>query len=138
MSKVTKWAVETAKDGMSAAIRTKMAQWDKAHPAKARQLSRSEIAAIAVSDPAWQKHVIARAKRGCGDVDIRDSDFEAQSPLVAAALKKNADVDAARDKLRQETEGELCERRDQIIRSAIIGDCDSVDLLAAVNVFCKR
>ena len=138
MAKVSKWAVETAKESMSDTIRLKMAQWDKAHPAKARQFSRSELAEIAVKDPEWQKHVITRARRGCGDVDIRDSDFETQSPLVAAAVKKNNAVDAARDKMRNAVENELCERRDEIIRTAIIGDCDSSDLLTNVNNFCKR
>lgn len=137
MSKVTKWAVETAKETMNATIRVKMAKWDKAHPPKARAFSRAEVAAIAVSDPAWQKTVIARAKRGYADVDIRDSDFEAASPLVEAALKKNRLVDATRDEMREQVSAVLCERRDEITRTAIIANCETADLLKAVNEFCK-
>lgn len=137
MAKVTKWAVETANDTMNATIRVKMSKWDKLHPSKARAFSRAEIAEIAVSDPAWQKHVIARAKRGCRDVDIRDSDFEAASPSVAAALKKNRLVDTARDEMREQVNAVLCEKRDQIVREAIIGNCETADLLKEVNAFCK-
>lgn len=138
MSKVTKWAVETAKESMNDTIRLKMANWDKVNPAKARGLNRREMAEIAVEDPAWKKHVIERARRGHYDVDIRDSDFEACSPLVAAAVKKNEAIDATRNKARAAYEGDLLNLRDEICRSAIIGDMESVDLLKAVNAFCKR
>lgn len=137
MTKVTKWAVETAKEAMNATIRVKMAKWDKAHPCKAVPFSHAQIAEIAVSDPAWQKVVIARAKRGYGDVDIHDSDFEANSPHVAAALKKNRLVDTARDEMRAKVNDVLCEKRDGIIRAAIIGNCETADLLKEVNEFCK-
>ena len=137
MAKVTKWAVETAKEAMDDAIRVKMAKWDKEHPSKARELSRVELAEIAVNDPAWLRHVIARAKRGCGEVDIRTSDFETHSPQVVAALKKNDAVDTARNKLREAFNSALCEKRDQITRAAIIGDCEANELLLAVNEFCK-
>lgn len=138
MSKVTKWAVETAKESMNETIRLKMANWDKANPAKARDLNRRDMAEIAVDDPAWKKHVIERARRGHCDVDIRDSDFESQSPLVAAAIKKNGVVDAARNKAREEFNAALCTKRDQITRKAIIGDCEATELLREVNEFCKR
>ena len=137
MSKVTKWAVETAKEAMNGAIRVKMAKWDKANPTKAREFSRQALAEIAVSDPAWQRHVITRAKRGYSDIDIRDSDFESNSPLVADAIKKNCAVDATRNKARAEVNAALCEKRDKIIRAAIIGDCDGAELLKQVNEFCK-
>ena len=137
MAKVTKWAVETAKEAMNATIRVKMAKWDKAHPSKARAFSRAELAEIAVSDPSWQRTVITRAKRGCADVDIRDSGFEANSPLVASALKKHRLVDTARDEMRAQVNDVLCVKRDQIIRAAIIGNCETADLLKEVNEFCK-
>lgn len=138
MSKVTKWAVETATCAMNDSIRVKMSKWDKANPCKAREFSRQALAEIAVTDPAWQRHVIARAKRGCADVDIRDSDFEATSPMVAAVIKKNNEVDAARNKAREEVNAALCVKRDQITRKAIIGDCEATELLREVNEFCKR
>ena len=138
MSKVTKWAVETATIAMNDAIRVRMTKWGKANPCKAREFSRQALAEIAVSDPVWQRHVIARAKRGYGDVDIRDSDFEANSPLVAAAIKKNNEVDAVRNKAREEANSALCMKRDQITRKAIIGDCEATELLREVNEFCKR
>jgi hypothetical protein len=137
MSKVTKWAVETAKEAMNGAIRVKMAKWDKANPPKAREFSRQTLAEIAVSDPAWQRQVITRAKRGYSDIDIRDSDFESNSPLVADAIKKNRAVDATRNKAREEVHTALCEKRDQIARKAIIGDCEAAELLKEVNEFCR-
>lgn len=138
MSKVTKWAVETATLAMNESIRLKMSKWDKANPCKAREFSHQAIAEIAVTDPVWQRHVIIRTKRGRGDVDIRDSDFEATSPMVAAAIKKNNEVDATRNKAREEANSALCMRRDQITRKAIIGDCEATELLREVNEFCKR
>ena len=137
MSKVTKWAVETAMEAMNGAIRVKMAKWDKANPAKAREFSRQALAEIAVSDPAWQQHVITRTKRGYYEVDIRDSDFQTHSPMVATAIKKNNAVDAARAKAREEINSALCEKRDQIARKAIISDCEATELLREVNEFCK-
>jgi hypothetical protein len=137
MSKVTKWAVETAKEAMGEAIRVKMAKWDKANPAKAREFSRQDLAEIAVSDPVWRQHVITRAKRGHYDVDIRDLDFQTHSPMVATAIKKNNAVDAARSKAREEVNSVLCEKRNQIVRKAIISDCEATELLREVNEFCK-
>lgn len=138
MSKVTKWAVETATSAMNDAIRVKMSKWDKANPCKAREFSRRALAEIAVTDPVWQRHVIARANRGYCAVDIGDSDFETTSPLVAAAIKKNNEVDATRNKTREEVNSALCMKRDQIIRKAIIGDCEATELLREVDEFCKR
>lgn len=137
MSKVTKWSVETAKEAMNGAILVKMSKWDKANPTKAREFSRQALAEIAVSDPAWQRHVITCAKRGYCDIDIRDSYLESNSPLVADAIKKNNDIDAARNKARSELETSLQAKRDKIIRAAIIGDCDGAELLKQVNEFCK-
>lgn len=138
MGNVTKWAVETAKESMLAALRVKMAKWDKANPPKGRDVPRMERAEIAFNDPAWKAHVLGRVKRGYNDVDIRDSDFESHSPMLAAVLKKSEAVDAARTKARAEVESALTDRRDEIIRSAIIGDVDGAALLKAVNEFCKR
>ena len=58
------------------------------------------------------------------------------SPLVAAAIKKNAAVDAARNQEREDVNGKLCEMRDTILSSAIIMGGESADLLADVNKFC--
>ena len=138
MSKVTKWAVETAKSEMSGTIRVKMANWDKANPIKGRDIPHVEIVGIAMKDPKWQAYVLARVKRGNNEVYIGRPELEAQSPMVAAAVKANAGTDEKRNQKRADLLAKLETWRDEIIRTAIIGDMDSADLLKAVNDFCKR
>ena len=137
MSKITKWAVETAKDAMNTAINKKLAGFDKKNPKKAVSLSVADMAKIAVKDPEWQRVVVERAMRGCYAIDIRSHNFENDSPMVAAAVKKSNAVDAKRDEAREKLNDELCESRDSILNSAIIGDYDSDNLLVAVKEFCK-
>ena len=137
MGKVTKWAVDTAKNTMDDHISRKMVKWDKEHPAKAVDLTTGDLALIAVKDPEWNKHVVARAKRGYSDVDIRPTDFVNHSPMAAEALKKNATVDEKRNKERAEYMAALSERRDEIISTAIIADYEGQDLLTEVKAFCK-
>lgn len=136
MGTVTKWAVETAKETMNEGIRVKMMAWDKAHPTKAKKLSREELLKIAFCDTEWQKQVLKRANRGFCEVDIREHSLESMSPLVAAAIKKNAAVDAARNQEREDVNGKLCEMRNTILRSAVIMGGKSADLLAEVTKFC--
>lgn len=137
MSKVTKWAVETAMASMNETIQKKMVKWDKENPVKAKEITCQSMAEIAVKDPAWQAWVVGFAKNEYRDVSIRCSDFKSNSPLVADAIKKNCAVDATRNKAREEVNEALCEKRDKIIRAAIIGDCDGAELLKQVNEFCE-
>jgi len=138
MSKVTKWAVETAKNEMWEAICMKMVKWDKEHPLKAKKLSGVALAEIAIKDPAWLRQVVDHVRRGNHDIDLYDSDFAELSPMVAEAIKKNNAVDAVRNKYRGQIESAMKQCQEKVIRTAIIGDMDSADLLKAVNDFCKR
>lgn len=137
MAKLTKWAVETAKATMNDAINKKLMAYDKAHPLKAKTFKPGELAEIAVKDPLWLAHVVRCAKKGYGDVGIRDYTFDRDSPACAAALKKNLALDKARDEARQKLRNELFERRDTILRTAVVGGYASTDLLREVNAFCR-
>ena len=137
MSKVTKWAVETARSEMRNAAIFKLNKWDAEHPLKSRVITDVELAEIAVKDPAWLKRVVSHIREGYTYMDIRRNDLLNCSPKAAEAVKKNSAVDAPRNKARAAYETAMNERIADIIRQAVIGDMTNAELLQAVNEFCK-
>lgn len=137
MSKVTKWAVDEAKRSMNFAIDKKVSVFTAGYVLKVKMPTRSRLAELCTQDTNWKAHVVKQARDDENYVRISTSDMIEHSPLARAAYytaKKEFDK---RDEKAEQLKTQLTERRDEIIRKAIIGQMECADLLKEVTAFCK-
>lgn len=138
MSKVTKFAVQTATKAMDESISSRMRNWEKKNPKKAKDIPTYDLAKVAITDPKWLNEVLAHVKQDCTRIGLYQNDFEEMSPMAAAMIAANDEVDKKRNAEYEVLKDSLTLKKDQIIRDAIIGGMDSADLLIAVNKFCSE